>query len=260
VTGGIEDEDITRPSIFDHRAHMNDLNRLGDKDTDLVERCLATPPETESVAGFVAGDGIHRLELKFELQRLQQALQTCVSRVGYLGDEWKEHGFGIMPLTCRPGQSDLTTNDLSGRYWMRKDDRYVEEACEEYVDESAFSEFDPRFADTYFEEVHQTLSERFPIGRMRILSKDTYNCNSWHRDPEPCLHIPIISNPGSLFIVNHHVTHLPADGSVYFTDTRGDQRGYGATRAPCCGSGPSSCAGVADNGHENSQASSDQTV
>lgn len=239
---------------------MNDLNRLGDKDTDLVERCLATPPETESVAGIVAGDGIHRLELKFELQRLQQALQTCVSRVGYLGDEWKEHGFGIMPLTCRPGQSDLTTNDLSGRYWMRKDDRYVEEACEEYVDESAFSEFDPRFADTYFEEVHQTLSERFPIGRMRILSKDTYNCNSWHRDPEPCLHIPIISNPGSLFIVNHHVTHLPADGSVYFTDTRGDQRGYGATRAPCCGSGPSSCAGVADNGHENSQASSDQTV
>ena len=141
--------------------------------------------------------------------------------MGYLGDEWKEHGFGIMPLTCRPGQSDLTTNDLSGRYWMRKDDRYVEEACEEYVDESAFSEFDLRFADTYFEEVHQTLSERFPIGRMRILSKDTYNCNSWHRDPEPRLHIPIISNPGSLFIVNHHVTHLPADGSVYFTDTRG---------------------------------------
>jgi len=221
VADRIVDKDITRPGMFDGKAHMNDLNRLSDNDTDLVERCLATPPETKSVAGFVPGDGIQRLELKFELQQLQQALETCVSRVGYLGDEWKEHGFGIMPLTCRPGQSDLTTNDLSGRYWMRKDDRYVEEACEEYVDESAFSEFDPRFADTYFEEVHQTLSERFPIGRMRILSKDTYNCNSWHRDPEPRLHIPIISNPGSLFIVNHHVTHLPADGSVYFTDTRG---------------------------------------
>ncbi|MEJ6672382.1 MAG: hypothetical protein QNL57_01860, partial [Alphaproteobacteria bacterium] len=48
-----------------------------------------------------------------------------------------------------------------------------------------------------------------------------YNCNSWHRDPEPCLHIPIITNPGSLFILNHHVTHLRANGSVYFTDTRG---------------------------------------
>ena len=28
------------------------------------------------------------------------------------------------------------------------------------------------------------------------------------------------SNPGALFVINHHVTHLPADGSVYFTDTR----------------------------------------
>jgi len=59
------------------------------------------------------------------------------------------------------------------------------------------------------------------IGRMRVLSKAVYNCNSWHRDPEPRLHIPVISNPGSLFVVNNHVTHLPADGSVYFTDTRG---------------------------------------
>ena len=58
------------------------------------------------------------------------------------------------------------------------------------------------------------------LGRVRILSKGLYNCNSWHRDPEPRLHIPVITNPGSLFVVNNHCTHLPADGSVYFTDTR----------------------------------------
>jgi hypothetical protein len=79
----------------------------------------------------------------------------------------------------------------------------------------------PECKDTYFELVHKALIARFPIGRMRILSKGIYNCNSWHRDPEPRLHIPITTNPGSLFVVNHHVTHLPADGSVYFTDTRG---------------------------------------
>ena len=45
--------------------------------------------------------------------------------------------------------------------------------------------------------------------------------NSWHRDPEPLLHIPIVSNPGSLFVLNHPVTHLPAGGSAYFVDTRG---------------------------------------
>ena len=89
------------------------------------------------------------------------------------------------------------------------------------MDERAFSEFVPAFRGTYFEEAYQELNKRFTIGRMRVLSKPIYNCNSWHRDPEPRLHIPIISNPGSLFIVNHHVTHFPADGSVYFTDTCG---------------------------------------
>ena len=42
MAGGIVDKDITRPGMFDGKAHMNDLNRLSDKDTDLVERCLAT--------------------------------------------------------------------------------------------------------------------------------------------------------------------------------------------------------------------------
>ena len=66
--------------------------------------------------------------------------------------------------------------------------------------------------------------KRFPIGRIGVLSKGIYNCYSWHRDPEPRIHIPIKTNPCSLFIVNHHLTHLPAYGSVYFTDTRGYHR------------------------------------
>jgi hypothetical protein len=101
------------------------------------------------------------------------------------------------------------------------DDSYQKVAREEAVDEFAFTEFVPDFADLYFREVWETLTSIAPIGRMRVLLKGLYNCNSWHRDPEPRLHIPIIPNPGSLIVVNHHVTHLPADGSVYFTDTRG---------------------------------------
>ena len=133
----------------------------------------------------------------------------------------QEQGFAALPLTQRPGQTEWTSNDLSGRYWLRADESYTEEPREDLVAEDQFSEFNPQFTGTYFEEVHQELARRFPIGRMRVLSKGLYNCNSWHRDPEPRLHIPVITNPGSLFVVNHHVTHLPADGSVYFTDTRG---------------------------------------
>ena len=157
--------------------------------------------------------------MQFDSEKLVEALNICLERQNFQGD-MQDQGFAALPLTRRPGQTEVTENDLSGRYWLRNQD-YVEEPREDFVDEALFSEFDPAFAGTYFEYVWQELTARFPIGRMRVLSKGLYNCNSWHRDPEPRIHIPVISNPGSLFIVNHHVTHLPADGSVYFTDTRG---------------------------------------
>ncbi|WP_224824715.1 hypothetical protein [Cognatishimia sp. MH4019] len=191
-----------------------------DPDVAAMTRWLSKRPETESVAAFHPGPGIQRLALRFDIDKLRKALGECLARMDYQGD-MQDQGFAALPLTQRPGQTEWTSNDLSGRYWLRGDDRYVEEPREDLVPERQFSEFNPAFKSTYFEYVHAELAKRFPIGRMRVLSKGLYNCNSWHRDPEPRLHIPITTNPGSLFIVNHHVTHLPADGSVYFTDTRG---------------------------------------
>lgn len=193
--------------------------QITDTDVETITQTIATPAETQSVAQFKPGPGIARLELKFDIDKLREALEECLRREAFMG-AMQDQGFAALPLTQKPGQTEWTTNDLSGRYWLRADDRYTEEPREDLVPEINFSEFNPKFAGTYFEHVHAELTKRFPIGRTRILSKGLYNCNSWHRDPEPRLHIPIITNPGSLFVVNHHVTHLPADGSVYFTDTR----------------------------------------
>lgn len=192
-------------------AHPSDHARLSD--------LLAIQPDTESVASFKPGPGIQRLDTRFDIGKLQEALSEAQSRTDFKVN--KAAGFGAFSLTRRPGVEIETPNDLSGLFYTRVDDSYKEVEREEVVDESAFTEFVPTFVDTYFHEVWEVLSKIAPIGRMRVLSKGLYNCNSWHRDPEPRLHIPIISNPGSLFIVNHHATHLPADGSVYFTDTRG---------------------------------------
>jgi hypothetical protein len=201
---------------------MSNALNVGTNDQDKMKAWLSDRPDTVSVAGFVAGPGIQKLDLKFDIEKLRQALEQITNTTDYSGEqEHCDKGFGAISLTRRSGVEKETTNDLSGRYWLRADERYVEEPQEELVDEFAFTEFVPKFRGTYFEEVHQTLTALFPIGRMRVLSKGLYNCNSWHRDPETRLHIPVISNPGSLFIVNHHCTHLPADGSVYFTDTRG---------------------------------------
>ena len=193
---------------------------IDDKDVRSITNWMQTAPETTSVADFLPGPGIQKLELKFDIDELRAALDECLAREAFKGG-MQDQGFAALPLTQRPGQTEWTENDLSGRYWLRGDTRYVEEAREDLVPEIDFSEFNPKFKGTYFEYVHEELTKRFPIGRTRVLAKDQYNCNSWHRDPEPRLHIPVTTNPGSLFVVNHHVTHLPADGSVYFTDTRG---------------------------------------
>ncbi|MCP3934016.1 MAG: aspartyl/asparaginyl beta-hydroxylase domain-containing protein [Actinomycetia bacterium] len=190
-----------------------------DSDASMVLAALSDSPDTESVAEFTPGPGISRLELRFDIDRLRDALAECLDRESYAGS-MQSLGFGALALTRRPGQTEWTENDLSGRYWIRGDERYIEEPREDLVSEASFSEFNPAFAGTYFEEVHRELCRRFPVGRMRVLSKAVFNTNSWHRDPEPRLHIPIMTNPGALFVVDRYVTHLPADGSVYFTDTR----------------------------------------
>lgn len=198
----------------------NQANNSVQSDRAIMKTWLSEKPDNSSVSQFVAGPGIAKLSLCFDPDALRNALQECLEKRGFEG-EMIDQGFAALSMTRRPGQSKMSANDLSGRYWLREAGSYQEVPREDFVDEAAFSELDPFFENTYFEHVYEELTKRFKIGRMRILSKPVYNCNSWHRDPEPRIHIPIITNPGSLFIVNHHVTHLPADGSVYFTDTRG---------------------------------------
>lgn len=199
--------------------------KLSDPDIVAVSAWLRDVPNRTSVLDFVPSENIKRLQLKFDIDKLCEALDVACARLGF-SENYNDVGFFTMALTCRAGDvgkshAEIIGNDLSGRYYLRTGYDYGERAREDLVDEAAFSEFVPQLRGTYFEYVYQQLSERFTIGRMRVQKKLIYNCNSWHRDPEPRLHIPILSNPGSLFIVNHHCTHLPADGSVYFTDTRG---------------------------------------
>ena len=62
------------------------------------------------------------------------------------------------------------------------------------------------------------LSKKFKLGRVRILLKQPRSTLSWHRDPAPRLHVPIITNPGCIMVIENVAKHLPADGSVYITN------------------------------------------
>ncbi|RZV44340.1 MAG: hypothetical protein EX269_11880 [Acidimicrobiales bacterium] len=176
---------------------------------------MASAPTWDTVAEFQPSEHIRRLDLTVDVDRLVTEAEHFLR-----SDDAQGEGFHTRSITRRPGSTNETVADLSGRYWIRPDDTYEEVPRDPIVDESAYTELVPEFEGSYIAEVVASLRELAPIGRTRLLGKDPFNCNSWHRDPEPRIHIPIVTNPGSLFIINHHVTHLPADGSVYFTDTR----------------------------------------
>jgi len=174
--------------------------------------------DIHSVASFKGNEHIIRLKLKFDIKKIREALDEVKAKSEF---KTAASGFHALAMTRRKNHTVESDEDLVGRYYTRIDESYEEVAKDELIDESEFTELVDVFKGTYFETIHKELSARYPIGRVRILEKDSFNCNSWHRDPEPRIHIPIYTNPGALLIINHHCTHLPADGSVYFTDTRG---------------------------------------
>jgi len=175
------------------------------------------PPASDDLATFRPGPGFARLPIRFDIDKLRQALDQVLAIANYDGE-----GLYAIPLTRKPGEESSTTgqHNLSGRYWIRPDASYREFAREGPVEEHRFTEFVPDYDGTYLRHVYDELSRHVRIGRMRLLKKPPFGANSFHRDPEARLHIPIHTNPGAVMVINHHCTHMPADGSVYFTDTR----------------------------------------
>ena len=148
--------------------------------------------------------------MKFDIDELLVAYVEVLDKV--------EHSQGLVKAISLYKISDRDKMDNRGIFWI-KNDEYKEVQRENFVDESAYTELIPEIKNTYFEEVYQKISKHFNLGRLRILLLEPRNCLSFHRDPEPRLHLPILTNPGCLLVADHFCTHLPADGSVYYTNT-----------------------------------------
>jgi hypothetical protein len=157
-------------------------------------------------------------DINFDITKLQSALAEVdkrVARQSPLG----ERDINAICLTQIPGDpNSITGGNVRGLFWTRPDSTGVEVTREEPIDETQYSQFVELFADTYFKEVYDTLTAKYKLGRIRLLWKLPRTTLSWHRDPEPRLHIPIITNPGARMCVDTEVRHMPADGSVWITD------------------------------------------
>ena len=122
-------------------------------------------------------------------------------------------------MTRFPGNTEKSANDLSERYCGCCLMKAIENCCvKTTLMNLKFNELPLMFKRTYFVFGHEELKARFSIDCMRVLTEGPYNYNPLQHDPKPRSLIPIFTNPSSLFIVNHHMTYLPADGPIYSTD------------------------------------------
>ena len=156
--------------------------------------------------------------LNFDILKLQEGLKQILKIKNYETVGGISH-FGAICLNQIPGDPDsIKGNKSRGIFWTKPDSSGKEKIRDVEIDESLYTEFVKDFQNTYFKEVYEKLSSRFKLGRVRILLKEPRSTLSWHRDPEPRLHIPIITNPGSIMVIDNVAKHLPADGSVWITN------------------------------------------
>ena len=157
-------------------------------------------------------------DIKFDIKKLQTALNEVLKIKNY-GSPKGITNFAAICLNQIPGKPEsIEGSNTRGVYWTKPDATGKEVSRDVNLDESMYTEFIKDFEHTYFNEVYKKLNSKFKLGRVRILLKEPRTTLSWHRDPEPRLHIPIITNPGCLMVIENTAKHLPADGSVYITN------------------------------------------
>ena len=167
---------------------------------------------------FLNFDDFQKQNINFDISKLQKAYKEIIKIKKFDTAGGVSH-FGAICLTRVPGDPEsIKDNKARGLYWTKPNHLGNEVSRDIAIDESAYTELVPEFKNTYFKEVIDVLSSKYKLGRIRILLKEPRSTLSWHRDPEPRLHIPIFTNPGCLMVIDSVAKHMPADGSVWITN------------------------------------------
>lgn len=84
--------------------------------------------------------------------------------------------------------------------------------------ETDFNTICTQFRGTVFEEIYHTLSEKFYLGRVRLMRSKPKTCLSWHTDETTRIHYPIKTQPGCFMIIGDELLHLEQD-TWWWTNT-----------------------------------------
>ncbi|MDC0343976.1 aspartyl/asparaginyl beta-hydroxylase domain-containing protein [Pelagibacteraceae bacterium] len=156
--------------------------------------------------------------LKFDIDKLKKATSEVLKKKGFDTSLGIPH-FAAISLNQIPNDpSSIKANNARGVFWTKPDATGKEVIRDKVIDESKYTELVDDFKNTYFKEIFDILSKNYKLGRVRLLLKEPRSTLSWHRDPEPRLHIPIITNLGCMMVIDNVAKHMPADGSVWITN------------------------------------------
>ena len=156
-------------------------------------------------------------DINFDITKLQESYKEIIKTRKF--EDAGVTNFGAISLTQIAGDPEsIKGSNARGVYWTKPDQTGNEVIRDINIKEEEYSEFVKEYENTYFKEVYDKLSLKYKLGRVRILLKKPRSTLSWHRDPEPRLHIPIITNPGCIMVINNVAYHMPADGSVWITN------------------------------------------
>ena len=141
-------------------------------------------------------------DLSFNIIKLRKDLEIILKKKKF--DSPGISNFGAISLNQIPNDEEsIKGNNIRGVYWTKPDETGKEVVRDINIDESKYTQLVKEFENTYFAEVYESLKKKFKIGRVRILLKEPRSTLSWHRDPEPRLHIPIITNAGCSMVIEN---------------------------------------------------------
>tara|TARA_S200000501_G_C20810368_1_gene738074 strand:+ start:459 stop:1055 length:597 start_codon:yes stop_codon:yes gene_type:complete len=156
--------------------------------------------------------------LKFDISKLRKDLDKILKDKSFSAPG-KISNFGAISINRIPNDEEsIKGHNQRGIYWTIPDEKGKEVTRDIMIDESKYTQIVPEFENTYFNEVYSILKKKFKLGRVRLLLKEPRSTLSWHKDPEPRLHIPIITNLGCSMVIENVAKHLPADGHVTITN------------------------------------------
>jgi len=128
---------------------------------------------------------------------------------------------------CLNATEDDPSNFLTGRgsLFLDWDNSYEDENGKLQVfkrpvilQENDFKVLCTAFKDSLFEDVYNSITKQYRVGRIRIMNSLPKTCLSWHKDETPRLHYPIKTQDGCYMVIKNESKHLKQN-QWYWTNT-----------------------------------------